>query len=147
MATDLDIARAARAMVGVRWRPYGRSAAAGVDCGGLVLAVLRAVGKQMQDLRGYDPGYPQAAMLWQACREQLQEVHFADCGPGRIGLCRWENGDAAHFLVMVDAHEIVHCDARYRRVVCQPAGDLARTLLGAFRVPGIAYGGPWQSSQ
>src|SRR5690606_30433438 len=43
---------AARGFLGVRWRHQGRSMR-GVDCAGLVVCALRAVGREPVDMAGY----------------------------------------------------------------------------------------------
>jgi hypothetical protein len=139
-----EFAAAARSLRGVRWRPYGRSAATGLDCAGIVVCPARVVDVELQDERQYDPITPDPALLWSMCRRNLLEQDFGDAGEGRVGLCRWiDGGDAGHFVVMLADREIVHVDAAYRRVTVVPASLIVGRLLSVFRVPSLEYGEPW----
>lgn len=51
-AERLAFVTAARAMLGVRWKHQGRTKH-GVDCGGLVVCALRAIGRAPHDIIGY----------------------------------------------------------------------------------------------
>lgn len=142
--SSAQFAAAAEAMVGVRWRKHGRSAATGVDCAGMIIASLWAIGLPIQDVRNYDARMPDPSLLWAMCRASCTEQPWSDRGEGRVGLCRWSREDAPrHLVVMLHEHAIVHVDAGARRVTRVPANWLDERLLAVFRVNGLEYGEPW----
>jgi cell wall-associated NlpC family hydrolase len=139
-----EFAAAAESFAGVRWRLHGRSRAAGVDCGGLLVAALAEVGIQVADTRDYDARMPSPDLLWRLCRDGGVETTPADCGEGRVGLCRWRSrDDARHLVVMLSGRRIVHVDASVRRVTVVPAEWLDGKLVAVFRAKGVDYGGSW----
>lgn len=142
--TSKDFASAVESFVGCRWRPEGRSREKGVDCGGLLIAALRSIGIECDDMRGYDPRMPNPDELWRLCRSACNEVGWQDSGEGRIGLCSWPGSPKArHLVVMLDGNRIAHSHVQAKRVVVQPAGWLDGRLIAVFRVKGIDYGAPW----
>lgn len=146
MPTDIDFATAAANLVDVRYRLYGRSAATGLNCSGLVIAAAAAIGITLPDRRDYDPLMPDPVMLRQVCDEGLVEAEWRDQGCGRIGLCRWEDQtEPRHLVIMLPRNEIVHVDAHVRRVTRVPSSWLDSKLAAVFRLPGVHYGEPWRA--
>ncbi|KQN90950.1 hypothetical protein ASE95_11765 [Sphingomonas sp. Leaf231] len=111
MTAGERVLAAARALVGVRFRPHGRDPAFGLDCVGLVLVALAHAGARIAVPRG----------------------HALACGvlpPGAVppGMCACAGGaDGDVLLLRVSAAQlhlairagdgIVHADALARRVV------------------------------
>lgn len=139
-----EFAAAAEALAGVRWRRHGRSPAAGLDCGGLPVAGLAAVGIVATDSRDYDAGMPPSEFLWRMCRSNGVEQPWRDAGEGRLALCSWGSSAAPrHLVVMLARRRIVHVDASVRRVAVVPASWLDGKLVAVFRINGLDYGEPW----
>jgi len=143
--TDLDFAAAATSLVGVRYRTMGRSVVIGLDCYGILFVPAAMIGVHLPNVRDYDPRLPDPARLLIECRTHLIEQDPRDAGPGRIGLCGWEQGgDPRHFVVMLPGRQIVHVDATYRRVTRVPAAWMDSKLVATFRLQGVDYGASWQ---
>lgn len=144
MRTCEEFAAAAASLVGVRYRPCGRSVAVGLDCSGMVKVAAAAIGIVLPDVRFYDPYMPDPSVLLRMCQENLIETDATDQGAGRVGLCRWQDDpEPRHLVVMLGGREITHVDASYRRVTKVPASWLDGKLLRTFRLPGVLYGPPW----
>lgn len=144
MPTCSEFAAAVERMSGVRWRKHGRDPAKGLDCGGLPLAGLIALGLPVHDARDYDAGMPPPELLWRVCRAHGDEVAWEDQGEGRIALCSWASGsDPRHIVVMLGRRRIAHVDASVRRVAVVPANWMDNRLVAVFRMRGVEYGTPW----
>ena len=125
MADDgaVIVARA-RALIGVRFRPQGRSCEAGLDCIGLVAAALEAPAQDDYRLRGGSAARV-AAGLRAAGMCPVEDIRRGDVlvlasGPGQLHLGVW-SGEG-----------LVHADARLRRVVERP-GRPAWPVLSSWR--------------
>ncbi len=118
----------ARALVGVRFRPQGRSAETGLDCAGLVAAALD-VGSVRRDyaLRGGSLAALERELTSAGLRrvsEALQgDVLVMNAGPGQL------------HLGIVAGSGMVHADAGLRRVVERP-GPPEWPVLGIWRLNG-----------
>lgn len=119
------IVAAARTMIGVRFRPQGRSRETGLDCIGLVAAAVGA-GKVRRDysLRGgsraeLEKGLA-AAGLRPAKRARAGDILVMAAGAGQLhlGICA-EGG-------------LVHADAGARRIVERP-GPPPWPVIGIWR--------------
>jgi len=119
------VAMRARALVGVRFRPQGRSPDHGLDCIGLVAAALAATGVRRD--------YPLCSGDLPALERELEAA----------GLMRGEGWQAGDVLVMRTApaqlhlgiwtgSSLVHADAALRRVVERP-GAPPWTVLSCWR--------------
>ena len=125
------IVERARALIGVRFRPQGRSIEHGLDCIGVIImatGIPKARARHDYDLRFSDP----------------KEVHrnFIACGMLRIPLDMTEEGDILlvraggrqlHVLLLTDLGYL-HADAALRRVVEVP-GSVPWPILSAWRCP------------
>ena len=113
--TGLDVALAARALIGVRFRLHGRDPATGLDCVGLVAAALGVAAPIRYRLHNRDI----SAALAFAPTAGLTDV----CGPiepGDVLLVR--SGPAQHHLLVAGPDEgFIHAHAGLRRVVATPA--------------------------
>ena len=126
-----EIARAARACIGARFRAQGRDVAAGLDCVGV--AARAFAGR----LRGAVPGdYPQrggdAAVIGAAIEQAgLGAIAPEVVAAGDLLLLATGPGQW-HFAVLTEGG-FVHADARLRRVVETP-GRPAWPVAGAWRL-------------
>jgi hypothetical protein len=115
--TGAELAAAAEALVGTRFRLHGRDPATGLDCVGVLAAAL-----------GGNATLPNHYALRSRCLPDLGAV-VAGCGfaafqgevaPGdvlmvRIGPCQF------HLLIAVTRTRFVHAHAGLRRVICGAA--------------------------
>ncbi len=135
--TGQEIAARARTLVGVPFRPQGRSAAYGFDCVGLVAAAL-GIERVRADypLRG-GSAERLASELERAGLERVDEVGIGDVLVMRSG------PEQLHLGIVTDAG-LVHADAGLRRVVERP-GSPTWQVLGAWRLSADAQR-PWTAS-
>lgn len=111
--TPEAIVATARALIGVRFRPQGRSPETGLDCVGLVAAAIGAPPPAADyALRGGSPERIAAALG----REGLVQVAAAE--PGDVLVMR--PGPAQLHLGIRTAEGLVHGDAALRRIVERP---------------------------
>ena len=130
--TGDDLARAARALVGVPFRLHGRDPATGLDCVGVVAAACRAGGR--------DAALP-AAYALRSRRAPAPAAHAARLGlapaagpvkPGDVIMVR--PGPCQHHLAIATASQrFVHAHAGLRRVVEGPL-PAAWPLAGHWRL-------------
>lgn len=109
---------AARAMVGVRFRPQGHDPVTGFDCVGLVLAAYAAAGKPL--VRPI--GYPIRGWSRDRIEAGLAAAGFVPvAGEGRAGDVALILFDAGQFhLGLIGPESLVHAHAGLRRVVETP---------------------------
>jgi hypothetical protein len=113
--TGREVALAAQALVGARFRLHGRDPATGLDCVGLVAAVLGAKAPAGYGFRNRDIS---AAHTF-APAAGLAEVSGA-IEPGDVLLVR--SGPAQHHLLVAGPRgDFIHAHAGLRRVVATPA--------------------------
>ena len=125
----MDIAARARALVGTRFRPQGRSRQHGLDCVGTAAAAAGVPAGRVPSgytLRG----------------QRLPEIERGLCGlgckpvagravrPGDIAVCR--AGPAQFHMAVIVPGAFVHADASLRRVVERPL-PLPWPVVGYWR--------------
>ena len=127
----MRIVERARALIGVRFRPQGRSAEQGLDCIGVVAMASGMDARRVRSdygLRTADP-------------DQVNR-DFDDCGFLRMAPAAAEPGDVLlvrsgpmqlHVVMLTDLGYL-HADASLRRVVEVP-GQLPWSVLSAWRWP------------
>jgi len=125
MTTDAEwIVTRARALIGARFRPQGRSAASGVDCVGLAAAAIGAPAPAGYRLHGGSAARVAAELrkagLAPAGEMAAGDVLLMRSGPRQLHLGIW-TGDG-----------MVHADAGLRRAVERP-GDPAWPVIGIWR--------------
>lgn len=124
-----DIAARARALVGTRFRPQGRTARGGLDCVGVAaLACDVPVERVPRDyaLRGEALADIERGLRDFGCRR----VDGQPLEPGDIALCR--PAPAQFHMIVVTPFGFVHADAALRRVVERPC-PIPWTLESAWR--------------
>lgn len=129
------IVTAARGYLGVPWRHLGRGRT-GVDCIGLALLSLAAVGIDVPDPAPYER-VPQGTRLLSGILDHAERVAAAEPGDVllfRLGLYGGHVGIATdHPVYHVPA--VLHAYAPRKHVVEQPMdAELRAALLGAFRL-------------
>jgi hypothetical protein len=127
-----DIAARARALVGARFRPQGRSAREGLDCvGTAALAAGIPADKVPRDyaLRGQSLADIEHRLRDLGCRT----VGGRDLQLGDVLVC--EAGPAQFHMVIVTPGAFVHADASLRRVVERPL-PVPWPVVGAWRAAG-----------
>lgn len=126
MRTREEIAAAALACVGSRFRLHGRDPAHGLDCVGLVAWATGLPAPSGYAWRGGDP--ERIAGLLRAAG--LGAISIEEAGEGDVLLLA--PGAGQLHLAVLSAGGIVHADAGLRRVVEQP-GRGRWPVLGAWR--------------
>ena len=129
MSAGERVAAAARALVGVRFRPQGRSAETGLDCIGVVaVAAGVPIDRVPADyvLRTDDAKRMRAGFVAAGFAEAA-----GDGEPGDVLIVRAGWGQA-HVVVLTPGG-FVHADAALRRVVEVP-GAVGWPVVGAWRV-------------
>ena len=123
-----DFVDRARALVGTRFRPQGRTVEAGLDCVGLALAVFAIPAELVRrdySLRG-DHGPELKAQILRFFRRVAANART----PGDLVLSELTS-DQLHLSICTGAG-FVHADARLRRVVETP-GQPTWPCAGVYR--------------
>ncbi|HEV2816069.1 MAG TPA: peptidoglycan endopeptidase [Allosphingosinicella sp.] len=127
-----EIVAAGRALIGVRFRPQGRSIEHGLDCIGVVAMATgrdaRRVRRDYDMLASRDPEEVKAE--FEACG--FIPVAPGEIEPGDILLVNFRPGHLHAAILTPDGY--LHADARLRRVVEVP-GEIPWPILSAWRVP------------
>ena len=121
-------AERARALVGVPFRPQGRSAAQGLDCAGLALAAFGLPSFLVRDdyrLRGHHRAEIEAGL-----RSHFRRVSRRQSREGDLLLL--SVGSDQFHLAVLTAAGFVHADARLRKVVETP-GAPQWPIVGVYR--------------
>ncbi len=133
MVTRQQVVDEARTWIGTRWQHQGRLKGVGVDCAGLVVCVMRAVGLHAADVVGY-PRRPDGSLL-DVVRDQTEPT--ADWLPGDVVVLEWDT-DPCHLAILTSPTSIIHAHAMARCVI---EHDLDANWLKAVtcvrRVPGV----------
>jgi len=129
--TGEEIVARARALIGVRFRPQGRSAETGLDCIGVAAMACGMNGNRVPRHYNLTESDPDAA-----------NSRFAECGFIRIVPQRARIGDVLLtragptqlHVVILTPDGYLHADARLRRVAEVP-GPVPFPVLSAWRHP------------
>lgn len=117
----------ARALIGVRFRPQGRSAALGLDCVGLVVVAHDLPGDAIRRdyaLRGVERAAVEAGLApW------FRRVARTQAAPGDVVLIEVAAG-VLH-LGIASGDGVIHADVRYG--VVERPGVMAWPILAVFR--------------
>jgi murein DD-endopeptidase / murein LD-carboxypeptidase len=123
------IARRARSLVGVRFRPQGRDPMLGLDCVGTAAAAAEIpIGRVRSDyaLRGQHL----TAIEHELCDLNCHPVPLEQAVAGDVLVC--EAGPAQFHIVVRAWSSFVHADAGLRRVVERPL-PVPWPVVGAWR--------------
>jgi cell wall-associated NlpC family hydrolase len=144
MPSRLDVVRAARKCVGTPFKHQGRIIGVGLDCLGLVLAVLHecnypGLPEVLRDKRVHRyttiPRGELYAGLHKYCiRKQPNEALPADI------LVQWVDNNAQHLMVMTERHTVIHAIEKmpWSAVLEQRLlPSVRRKVINAFELPGI----------
>lgn len=117
-----QLAAAAEALVGSRFRLHGRDPATGLDCVGVLAAALAAIGRSAPLPTAYhlrSRAIPNLSAVAQQCG--LVPVESA-AEPGdvllaRVGPCQF------HVVIVAHGADFIHAHAGLKRVVIGPLGE------------------------
>lgn len=138
-----EIVARARALVGVRFRPQGRSVETGLDCIGVAIMAIGIPAERVR--RDYDLRSSRAEEF----NHDMHDLGFLRIAPveaeaGDVVLVR--AGPAQLHIVVLMPDGFLHADAGLRRVVEVP-GRMPWPALSAWRHPGHEAGAPESPSQ
>ena len=132
MTRDEIVARG-RALIGVRFRPQGRSVAVGLDCIGMAaMAMGVPIDGVRRDywMRSNDQDEVQKELAGRA----FIRIDPIGAGPGDLMLVR-SGPMALHTVILTDLGYL-HADMRLRRVV-EVAGSVPWSILSSWRHPDV----------
>lgn len=133
MATRQQIVDEARSWIGTRWQHQARLKGIGVDCAGLVVCVMRAVGIEVIDVEGY-PRRPDGSLL-DVVRDQTDPT--AEWLPGDVAVFHWGN-DPCHLAILTSPTSIIHAHAMARGVIEHDLdGNWMKAVTCVRRVRGV----------
>lgn len=118
----------ARALVGTRFRPQGRSPETGLDCVGLILTAFDIAPDSVR--RNYRLRGDHGAEIERELRRFFRRARAGERRPGDLMLLA-ASADQYHFGICTGAG-FVHADSRLGRVVETP-GSPSWPVLGTFR--------------
>lgn len=125
LARGQQLARAAACFIGARFRLHGRDPAVGLDCVGLLLCSLDAIGSKAVEPTGYRL-HNSDHSPWLQCAKasgfipargpiEAGDVLLVIPGPGQ-----------QHLIIAESATSIIHAHAGLRKVVRQPMDQSIR---------------------
>lgn len=134
MTTPDDLIAAARACLNTPFHHQGRQPNVGLDCGGLLVVALRAIGIQPVDMVAYDRrphgGIMENLLDSQPC---LTRVQVSEMRPGDILLMRFKS-DPQH-LALLAGESILHAwEAAGRVVEHRMDNRWLRHIVRAYRL-------------
>ena len=128
MTKGQRLAEASKAFLGVRFVLHGRDPATGLDCVGLVVASLQAVGAKVNDPVGYGLRNTSISRWLKCAAGSGLTPATGPIGTGDIILC--QSGPSQHHLMIaLDHTRAIHAHAGLRRVVEQPFEEQESPVL------------------
>lgn len=116
----LELARAAEALVGTRFRLHGRDRASGLDCIGVFAAAMEAIGRPVPLPNGYALRTRDPSLLLPSPERLGFAAVSGALAAGDVIL--FEVGPAQfHLAIAASEGSLVHAHAGLRRVVSGPA--------------------------
>lgn len=112
---------AARACRGTPFHHQGRLAGVGLDCIGLIVVVLRAVGVEVADRTDYNPRPDGVSLI--AALEAHQAVRVKKIAAGDVLVFRYDQ-QPQHVALAVSDTRLIHSFA--------PAGKVVESEIGAY---------------
>ena len=137
MTRDEIVARA-RALIGVRFRPQGRSAELGLDCIGvaaMAMGVPKDRVRQDYSLHSSDPAEVDGEL------DESGFIRIAPAGAGVGDLLLVRTGPTGLHVVILTDGGYLHADMRLRRAV-EVSGIVPWPILSAWRHPAVAAENP-----
>ena len=128
----LDLARAAAALIGTRFRLHGRDPATGLDCVGVLEASLIATGRKLALPGGYGLRMRTIAHYTRRAAEFGFAAHEGEAAAGDIMLFCVGPGQY-HFTICESRQSFIHAHAGLRRVV-RSAVPTDWPLVGHWRL-------------
>lgn len=142
MRDPREIIAEARRWLGTPYQHQARLRGVGVDCGGLMIGVLRDLGIAEISVDGYGP-IPHAGMLRATVERYSTRIEAPE--PGCILLMGWLVGHEGeqHLAILTDEETIVHAYQHAGACVEHRYSAAWRNRTrGYYRMPGVA---PWRS--
>lgn len=137
-----DVVDTATGLIGVPWLHQGRKAYIGLDCVGLLVATSEGIGIKIYDYARYTR-HPAPDMALYHARRGMDEIEFADAGPGAVLCCRvTHRSQAQHFGILTDRDTIIHAMEKHQRIVEVTASRSIELAVASFRFRGVDYS--WQ---
>ena len=130
---------AARAMLGLKWRHQGRDPVRGVDCAGLLVCAMQAIGRPVADVSAY------CREPYRNTLEGVMREGFGDPIPKdqmRVGdavVMKFSNGQPSHVGILGDypygGFSLIHAYARGDKKVVEHRLDAewAGYIAGVYR--------------
>lgn len=130
-----DLEQIAASLVGVPFAHHGRDQQTGLDCFGLFLIVMRALGKSIPDYC-YEQDWARsgANLFIENYWRHAREVPEREALPGDAILFRHAPGIANHIAVLLEYGRFLHCSRA--GVVIERLSDSAhrRRIEGFYRI-------------
>lgn len=134
-----EILVAARAYVGVRFKLRGRSRM-GIDCIGLLIAVGRDLGQEIEDVEHYRIGLEDSRVLRQMIEAQSDEGAINCIKTGSIVMLK-QSGMPMHCgIAVLDGGEamLIHSNIRAKAVVEQPMRAFWSDIVSVREFKGVS---------
>lgn len=133
MTNVMRFIEAARACIGTPFHHQGRKARVGLDCIGLVVVALQAIGFAVNDRLDYGMRPDGFSLVDALLAHGAVKVEAIEAGD--ILLFRYD-GQPQHVAIAVDEAHLVHAFAPAACVVETHIGDYwRRRLIGIYRLP------------
>jgi cell wall-associated NlpC family hydrolase len=139
--TAAELIEQARGWIGVPFRHQGRNRL-GVDCAGLLVALLQSCGRLPADFRAPEryarrPNGELLAVVERYCERTQQDPARV---PGAIVLIRWPGDTQPSHVALSTGSTLIHAYMRARRVIeAGYRGPWVRDTHSAWLIPGIEY--------
>lgn len=128
--TRFQLVEEARTWAGTPYRHQGRVKGVGVDCAGLIVCVMRALGLPAIDMEGY-ARRPDGTLL-DHVRSQTDAVAPGEHEAGDIVVFHWDR-QPVHLGMLTGAESVIHSYAINRKVVEHDMDDRLRRAVAAYR--------------
>lgn len=140
MATRADIVTLARRYIGTPYRHQGRLIDVGLDCGGLILGVGKALNLLEWDAQPVYGRQPTGMEMQALCNEYLDLCAWEDRRAGNIGLFAFL-GEPQHLGILSGEGTVIHVYAAVRRCVEHRLDDVwTNRLRAVYSYRGVADG-------
>ena len=143
MPNNTELVESVRAFIGTPFGHRGRQPGLRLDCVGVGVCALRAVGLTVEDVEEYS--HVPDGTLVPRLNARLIPIDVSDMGPGCIVAVHYKD-EPSHIGLLAELDgqpTIIHAGARYRKVdehhiQGRTLGD-GGVIVRAWRVPGVDY--------